>query len=76
MQPAIPAHKLTKNFAALHAHDQLTLGIERQLVSLLGPNDGGTSTSIRLLLALIRLTACMTSNLRFDCRPRSREARL
>ncbi|MFB0517369.1 MAG: ABC transporter ATP-binding protein [Candidatus Neomarinimicrobiota bacterium] len=55
--PAIATRNLTKRFGRLRAVDHLTLEVqEGEVFGFLGPNGSGKTTTIRLLLSLIRPT--------------------
>src|SRR5436309_3464627 len=55
---AIRTENLTRDFAAVHAVDGLTLDIPRGTIfGFLGPNGSGKTTTIRLLLGLLEPSA-------------------
>jgi ABC-2 type transport system ATP-binding protein len=56
--PIIAAHGLTKRFGAFTAVDDLTLTVEPGMIfAFLGANGSGKSTTIRMLIGLLRPTA-------------------
>lgn len=58
MSAAIQIEGLTKEFGTLKAVDDLTVEVERgSVVGLLGPTGAGKSTTIRMLLGLVRPTS-------------------
>ncbi len=57
VDPVIATHGLTKHFGAVRAVHDLDLAVPRGSVfGFLGPNGSGKTTTIRLLLALVRPT--------------------
>lgn len=65
--PAIRIEALTRDFGTLRAVDRLTLDVPVGLVfGFLGPNGSGKTTTIRLLLGLIRPTGGAAQVLGFD----------
>jgi ABC-2 type transport system ATP-binding protein len=67
MTTAIRTHELTRNFGALRALDNLTLDVPPGLIfGFLGPNGSGKTTTIRVLLGLIKPTAGAAQVLGFD----------
>ena len=67
---------LTKVYGKVLALDALSLGIRRREVyGLLGPNGSGKTTTIRLLLGLLRPTAGSAQVAGFDCWRQSLEVR-
>jgi ABC-2 type transport system ATP-binding protein len=72
----IETHLLSKTYGVVHALSELTLQIERgEVFGLLGPNGSGKTTTIRLLLGLIRPTSGRASVTGFDCWSQSSEVR-
>jgi ABC-2 type transport system ATP-binding protein len=64
----IETHGLTKIYGAVNALTDLSLSIEAgEVFGLLGPNGSGKTTTIRLLLGLLRPTAGNASVAGFDC---------
>ena len=58
MNPVIETERLTKDYGALRAVDRIGLKIERgEIYAFLGLNGAGKSTTIRLLLGMVRPTA-------------------
>lgn len=55
-QPVIELQKITKDFGAFRALDNVTLNIQPGITSLLGPNGAGKSTLIKVLLGLLPTT--------------------
>lgn len=56
--PAIELRRLSKQFGSLRAVDDISLRVEKGTVfGYLGPNGSGKTTTIRLMLALLRPTA-------------------
>src|SRR3954452_5888349 len=52
---AVEAVGLTKSFGAVHAVNGLSFSVEQgQVVGLLGPNGSGKTTTVRMLVGLIR----------------------
>ena len=73
---AITTSHLTRRFGDALALDDLTLDIPRGIVfGFLGPNGSGKTTTIRLLLGLIRPTAGEAVVLGHDVRTAAREVR-
>jgi len=57
-EPILQAHALTKRFGKRLAVDHLTLEVaEGEIFGFLGPNGSGKTTTIRMLLSLIRPSA-------------------
>jgi ABC-2 type transport system ATP-binding protein len=55
MDPAIEAHGLVRHFGPVPAVDGISLSVPRGSVyGFLGPNGSGKTTTIRLLLGLLR----------------------
>ncbi len=64
----IETHALTKAFGAKTAVNGLTLRIEAgEVIGFLGPNGSGKTTTIRLLMGLLRPTAGSATILGRDC---------
>lgn len=58
MTPAIDVHGLTKQFGTFTAVDAVTFAVQPgEVVGYLGPNGSGKTTTMRLLLGLLRPTA-------------------
>ncbi len=76
MDGAIRIEGLTKSYGEKLALNGLDLTVERgEIFGFLGGNGAGKSTTIRLLLDLIRPTAGRASVLGFDCQRQSHLAR-
>lgn len=76
MASAIHVDGLTKDFGRLRALDSLTLDVQDgEVLGFLGPNGSGKTTTIRLLLDLIRPTRGSAAIGGFDCQRQSLEAR-
>lgn len=59
---------LTKSYGKVHALESLTLHVRRgEVLGLLGPNGSGKTTTIRLLIGLLKPTAGRASIGGFDC---------
>src|SRR4051794_38000591 len=72
----IETQGLTKTYGAVNALSDLTLSIEAgEVFGLLGPNGSGKTTTIRLLLGLLRPTAGRSSVAGFDCWSQSLDVR-
>src|SRR4051795_2508404 len=72
----IETQGLTKTYGAVHALSDLTLSIEAgEVFGLLGPNGSGKTTTIRLLLGLLRPTSGSARVAGFDCWTRSIDVR-
>jgi ABC-2 type transport system ATP-binding protein len=66
--PAISTAGLTKHYRTVQALEDLNLEVaEGEVVGYLGPNGSGKTTTIRLLLGLIRPTAGQASIFGIDC---------
>ncbi len=73
---AVRTDALTRDFGALRALDNLTLDIPPGLVfGFLGPNGSGKTTTIRLLLGLIKPTSGSATVLGFDVSSQSNRVR-
>ena len=73
---AISTHGLAKDYGAGHGLFDLDLTVRRgEILGFLGPNGAGTSTTMRLLLDLIRPTAGSATVLGLDTRADSLEIR-
>jgi ABC-2 type transport system ATP-binding protein len=73
---AIRTSALSKDFGQGHGLFELDLEVERgELFGFLGPNDAGKSTTMRLLLDLIRPTSGSATLLGLDTRADSLEIR-
>ncbi len=76
MTPAIHVDGLTKDYGRLRALDGLTLDVQDgEVLGFLGPNGSGKTTTIRLLLDLIRPTRGSAAIGGFDCHRQSLDAR-
>jgi ABC-2 type transport system ATP-binding protein len=76
MTAAIQTNGLTKHYGQVVGIDGLTLDVQQgEVFGFLGANGGGKTTTIRLLLDLIRPTAGRASILGFDCQRQSLDAR-
>lgn len=70
--PAIRIEGLTKDYGSHRALDGLDLQVEQgEIFGFLGPNGSGKTTTIRLLLDLIRPTSGRATLLGFDCQRES-----
>jgi len=76
MVPIIKTDGLTKDYGRVRALDNLSLEVqEGEVLGFLGPNGSGKTTTIRLLLDLIRPTRGSASIGGFDCQKQSLGAR-
>jgi ABC-2 type transport system ATP-binding protein len=76
MVPIIKTDGLTKDYGRVRGLDTLTLEVqEGEVLGFLGPNGSGKTTTIRLLLDLIRPTRGSASIGGFDCQKQSLGAR-
>lgn len=76
MAPIIRTDGLTKDYGRVRGVDSLSLEVEEgEIVGFLGPNGSGKTTTIRLLLDLIRPTRGSASIGGFDCHRQSLGAR-
>jgi ABC-2 type transport system ATP-binding protein len=76
MVPIIKTDGLTKDYGRVRGLDNLTLEVqEGEVLGFLGPNGSGKTTTIRLLLDLIRPTRGSASIGGFDCQKQSLGAR-
>jgi len=65
--PAVEAHELTKRFGEFTAVDRVSFEVQPgEILGYLGPNGSGKTTTIRLLLGLLRPTSGRASVLGFD----------
>src|SRR5437868_14325516 len=72
----IETQGLTKTYGAVRALSEFTLSIEAgEVFGLLGPNGSGKTTTIRLLLGLLRPTSGRASVAGFDCWTQSIDVR-
>lgn len=72
----ICTESLTKSYKQVLALDSLSLGVRRgEVFGLLGPNGSGKTTTIRLLLGLLRPTSGRARIAGFDCWRESLEVR-
>lgn len=76
-EPAlISTQGLTKSYGGFHALRDLSLEIRQgEVFGLLGPNGSGKTTTIRLLLGLLRPTAGKAAVAGFDCWTQSLQVR-
>jgi ABC-2 type transport system ATP-binding protein len=75
-QPIISVHDLTRRFGDFLAVDHITFDVEPgQVIGYLGPNGSGKTTTIRMLLGLIRPTEGSAQVLGFDAATQSEEVR-
>ena len=56
MQPLIRLDRITKDYGAFRALDEVSLEIGPGITGLLGPNGAGKSTLIKVLLGLVKIT--------------------
>ncbi len=76
MAPIIRTDGLTKDYGRVRGLDNLSLEVqEGEVLGFLGPNGSGKTTTIRLLLDLIRPTRGSASIGGFDCQKQSLGAR-
>ena len=76
MTPIISVNDLTRRFGDFTAVDHITFDIEPgQVVGYLGPNGSGKTTTIRMLLGLIRPTEGSAQVIGFDAATQSEEIR-
>ncbi len=76
MAPIIRTNGLTKDYGRVRGLDSLSLEVqEGEVLGFLGPNGSGKTTTIRLLLDLIRPTRGSASIGGFDCQKQSLSAR-
>jgi ABC-2 type transport system ATP-binding protein len=67
-EPSILIEGLTKTYRTVRALDALYLKVARgEVLGLLGPNGSGKTTTLRLLLGLLRATSGSASVAGFDC---------
>jgi ABC-2 type transport system ATP-binding protein len=67
---------LTKKYGSLFALRELTLAVQQgEIFGLLGPNGSGKTTTIRLLLGLLRPSAGHATIVGFDCWEQSLQVR-
>ena len=72
MAPIIKTDGLTKDYGRVRGLDSLSLEVqEGEVLGFLGPNGSGKTTTIRLLLDLIRPTRGSASIGGFDCQKQS-----
>ena len=66
-QPAISVHELTRKFGDFTAVDHVSFEVQTgEIVGYLGPNGCGKTTTIRMLLGLLRRTSGTAAVLGFD----------
>ncbi len=76
MTPIISVNDLTRRFGDFTAVDHITFDIEPgQVVGYLGPNGSGKTTTIRMLLGLIRPSEGSAQVIGFDAATQSEEIR-
>lgn len=76
MKPIISVNNLTRRFGDFTAVDHITFDIEPgQVVGYLGPNGSGKTTTIRMLLGLIRPTEGSATVIGYDAATESEEIR-
>jgi ABC-2 type transport system ATP-binding protein len=76
MAPIIRTDGLTKDYGRVRGLDNLSLDVQAgEVLGFLGPNGSGKTTTIRLLLDLIRPTRGSASVGGFDCQRQSIRAR-
>ncbi len=76
MAPIIRTDGLTKDYGRVRGLDNLSLEVQAgEVLGFLGPNGSGKTTTIRLLLDLIRPTRGSASVGGFDCQRQSLRAR-
>jgi ABC-2 type transport system ATP-binding protein len=76
MTPIISARDLTRRFGDFLAVDHVTFDVERgQVVGYLGPNGSGKTTTIRMLLGLLRPSEGSARVLGFDAERQSEQVR-
>jgi ABC-2 type transport system ATP-binding protein len=75
-QPAVVADGLTKRFGDFVAVDHISMHVPRgQIFGFLGPNGSGKTTTIRMLLGLLRPTEGRASILGYDCARETEQVR-
>jgi ABC-2 type transport system ATP-binding protein len=75
-EPLIAIEGLTKSYGSVKALDSLSLQIWRgEVIGLLGPNGSGKTTTIRLLVGLLRPSTGRATVAGFDCWAESLEVR-
>ena len=73
---AISAHQLTRRFGEFTAVDHISFEVQPgKVVGYLGPNGSGKTTTIRMLLGLLRPTSGEASVLGFDSARQSEQVR-
>ena len=73
---AIQTHELTRDFASVRAVDNLTINVPVGILfGYLGPNGSGKTTTIRLLLGLLKPTSGNAQVLGLDTRSQDQEVR-
>jgi ABC-2 type transport system ATP-binding protein len=76
MTPIISVRNLTRRFGDFLAVDHITFDVEPgQVIGYLGPNGSGKTTTIRMLLGLIRPSEGSAQVLGFDSATQSEEVR-
>jgi ABC-2 type transport system ATP-binding protein len=74
--PVIVVNELTKLFGDFVAVDQVSFEVQAgEVVGYLGPNGSGKTTTIRMLLGLLRPTAGKANVLGYDCFRQSEQVR-
>jgi ABC-2 type transport system ATP-binding protein len=76
LKPVIATQRLTKHYGPVRALESLHMDVrEGEVFGLLGPNGSGKTTTIRLLLGLIRPTNGAAQVAGYDCWRQSLEVR-
>ena len=73
---AVQTHDLTKSFDSFVAVDHISFSVARgSIFGFLGPNGSGKTTTIRMLLGLLKPTAGRAAILGFDCQRQTEQVR-
>lgn len=76
MEPIISVNNLTRRFGDFTAVDRVTFAVEPgQVIGYLGPNGSGKTTTIRMLLGIIRPTEGTAQVMGFDAARESEQVR-